>query len=631
MPDKNNFTYDENFQKSEELFRQVFEHSPIGIVVGTMDGGFLRVNQVFSKMIGYTKRELSTMTFHDITYPEDLERQIPIWDQCIKGDKKSYKLQKRYIRKSGEIIWVNVYVFFIYDDKKMPQYPLAMIEDITEQKRVENALRESEERARAQYHGNPIPVYTWQKADDDFILVDSNTAAKKITRGYIDKILGIKLSEMYKDRPQIVKEIWKCYNEKAIIKREIPYKFSFDNRVRIFNTYYSFSPPDLVLVHTEDITKRKRAEEELRRYRIQLESQVAKRTKELRLINEFKDNIISTIPSAIMVINKKCNIVAANTRLFELFAIKKKKITGLNLCDILGCRKHLERCHDIRNACLSIAKKEQKTADMDCVIQTKAREKTIHIRICRMVQEKKERFLLVIEDVTKNRLLERQLLLSERLVATGRLAASVAHEINNPLQGMSTHLDIIKDNLPENFSEKESYFFVKDNIHRIKTIVRQLFDIYRDPENSKNLIDINGLINKVIALIRNQMRVKGIRLELNLDKDLPQIQGWQQQLHQVLLNLLLNAVDSIKKGGVIGISTCKVNHLLTIKVQDTGRGIDEELLDRIFDPFVSTKGKAGVGLGLFVCQGFIQNHKGTISVKSEVGKGSTFTVTLPME
>ena len=138
-------------------------------------------------------------------------------------------MQKRYIKKSGEIIWVNVHVFFISDRQGRPLYPLAMIEDVTVQRRVENALRESEERARAQYQGNPIPVYTWQKRDDDFVLIDYNVSAEKITNGNIAKILGVKLSVMYKDRPQIFNDIWKCYHEKAVFKREIPYTFSFEN------------------------------------------------------------------------------------------------------------------------------------------------------------------------------------------------------------------------------------------------------------------------------------------------------------------------------------------------------------------------------------------------------------------
>ncbi|MGA1823954.1 MAG: PAS domain S-box protein [bacterium] len=622
----------EELQKSEEKFRQIFEKSPVGMVLGNMDGGFLEVNPAYYRMIGYSEAELKTMTFFDLTYPEDRDRQRPLWEQCCKGEIDSFRIEKRYIKKSGEIIWVNVHVYMIQDREGMSRYPLAMVEDITERKNIEKALRVSEERGKAQYHGNPIPVYTWQKVDDDFMLIDYNMAADKKTKGMVKKILNIKLSVMYKDRPQIIKEMWKCYNEKVVINREIPYTFSFTNHVMFFNTFYAFSPPDLVLVHTEDITERKRAEQELKRYRQQLEKLVAKRTKTLRLINEFKETIISTIPSAIVVINKKFKIVTVNERLFQLFSVERETdIIGLDFCTVIGCNENPKKCHGMKKACREISGKSQKIAELECVMQVRSREMIVSIHICRMLQENKERFLLVLEDVTKNRMLERQLLLSERLAATGRLAASIAHEINNPLQGMLIHLDIIKENLPEHFKEFESYDFIKDNINKIKFIVSQLFDVYRDSEKSKSLVNINNLIKKVISLINHQISMKGIQLELNLKKELPKIKAWQQQLHQVLLNLLLNASDSIEKNGTITVSTFMENNFFTIRIEDTGKGIDDTILEHIFDPFFSTKGKSGVGLGLFVCQGFIQNHKGNISVQSEVGRGSIFTITLPMD
>ncbi|MCK5581734.1 MAG: response regulator [Candidatus Omnitrophica bacterium] len=229
----------------------------------------------------------------------------------------------------------------------------------------------------------------------------------------------------------------------------------------------------------------------------------------------------------------------------------------------------------------------------------------------------------LVEERTK------QLIQSERLAATGRLAASMAHEINNPLQGITTHLEIIKRFLPENFKKIKNYNIVKENVEKIGNIVKQMLDIYRNSSREKSSININNLISKVVSLVENQVRINAIDLKENLDESLPDILGWQQQLHQVILNLLLNAIDNVEQGGVIKVSTSENDKSIIIKVEDNGKGIPHEDIVHIFDAFYSEKKDAGVGLGLFVCNGLVRNHNGEIIVTSEEGKGSTFTIILP--
>ncbi len=224
----------------------------------------------------------------------------------------------------------------------------------------------------------------------------------------------------------------------------------------------------------------------------------------------------------------------------------------------------------------------------------------------------------------------RELRYSERLAATGRLAASIAHEINNPLQGIMTHLEIIHNSLPKEFNRIKNYEFVKGDIEKIKTIVSKLLDSYRGAKENKGAVNVNELIERIVSLMEHQLKGRRIKVKLLLDKNLPVACGWKQQLYQVFLNLILNAQDSIKEQGTITIKTSNDHDYIVVEIMDTGEGIKHEDLDHIFEPFYTTKSEQGTGLGLFVSQGIISEHKGQIKVKSKEGEGSVFTVLLPV-
>ncbi len=224
----------------------------------------------------------------------------------------------------------------------------------------------------------------------------------------------------------------------------------------------------------------------------------------------------------------------------------------------------------------------------------------------------------------------RELRRSERLAATGRLAASMAHEINNPLQGIITHLEIIQDGLPEGFPYRQNYNFIKANIEKIGNIVGKLLNVHRLASQEKTTVDVHEILQKIYSLVEPQLKRRNISLRFRFADDLPFIQGWPQQLHQVFLNLILNAQDSIKdKKGEIIVTTMHDEENVFVSVEDTGEGIKEDILDRIFEPFFTTKEESGTGLGLFVSQGIIRDHGGEIRVKSQFGKGSSFTIRIP--
>ncbi len=233
---------------------------------------------------------------------------------------------------------------------------------------------------------------------------------------------------------------------------------------------------------------------------------------------------------------------------------------------------------------------------------------------------------------------EIKLLQSEKQASVGRLAAGVAHEINNPLTGVLTFSHMLlqrKDIKKDMRSDLET---IAQQTERVRKIVKNLLDFSRQTELNPELTDINHLVESVVSMMRNQALVKGIDLQCNLDEGLPLLTLDANQIQSVLFNLLLNALDATKQDETIVVTTAigisgnaADPQGVEITVRDTGCGISAEHLDKLFDPFFTTKEVGrGTGLGLAVSYGIVQRHGGSIWVQSEVGKGSTFTVWLPL-
>ncbi len=225
---------------------------------------------------------------------------------------------------------------------------------------------------------------------------------------------------------------------------------------------------------------------------------------------------------------------------------------------------------------------------------------------------------------------QEQLLHTEKLASIGTLAAGVAHEINNPLDGIQNCIrTIIKE--PGNHEQTLKYLrLAADGLTRIENIVRKLLDFARQSDLNMGHVNVKETILKALELVAHRMDEQVIILTQRFDKDMPQIWGDGHYLQQVFLNIILNALDAMPKGGNLTIIGRRDPSNVSISITDTGCGIPKENMERLFDPFFSTKGVGeGTGLGLSVGLGIIREHRGEISVESEINKGSTFTVTLP--
>lgn len=235
-----------------------------------------------------------------------------------------------------------------------------------------------------------------------------------------------------------------------------------------------------------------------------------------------------------------------------------------------------------------------------------------------------------LKEFAKTKIME-----SERLALIGQLAANVAHELNNPLQGIVTYSHLLLEKLPEdNGSIVPSLQSVVTQANRCRDIIRGLLDFSRQRKPDKTIVVLNSVLQECLTLVENQALFHNIELRQEFDRTIPRIILDPSQLQQVFLNLIINAAEAMEDGGELTISTRHIpsEHAVAISVTDTGYGIPEDNMDKLFDPFFTTKEVGhGTGLGLAISYGIVREHGGTIDVDSEVGKGTTFTVHLPLQ
>ncbi|MHB8951401.1 MAG: sensor histidine kinase [Pirellulaceae bacterium] len=220
---------------------------------------------------------------------------------------------------------------------------------------------------------------------------------------------------------------------------------------------------------------------------------------------------------------------------------------------------------------------------------------------------------------------------SEKLASIGRLAAGLAHEINNPLTGVLTFAHLVRDRQPPGGQDREDLDLVIHETQRAAEVVQGLLEFARERPTTKRAIDVNAIIQRMVRLVENQKEMRKIHIEPIFGADLPEILGDANQLQQVVLNLFLNAAAAMPQGGILTIATRADETHVMISVADNGCGIKPEHLDKVFDPFFTTKPVGqGTGLGLSVSYGIVEQHGGSIELESEVDMGSTFTIRLPL-
>ncbi len=355
----------------------------------------------------------------------------------------------------------------------------------------------------------------------------------------------------------------------------------------------------------------------------QLEEAIRKRV-------ELSNKIIDNAPIGILSLNPKGLIHTMNKAFCSMTGIKNKlDNTGKAFGDLPA------DFNPTLGELVGRALKGETIRELGYILMSNESSKLIVSLTILPLQGPRERIdgaVALFEDRTDKARMEEKLLQADKLASMGFLAAGVAHEISNPLTGMYTIIEGFRDDARERGEEDEPYERILSSIDRIKGIIGKLLTFANPSSQAPRLAQLNDLLINSVEFFKQQPVYRRIRIVTDLDSDLPDTVLDANQITQVLHNMFINSAQAMPNGGEVRLTTRHENGGITLEFGDTGSGIAPENLAKIFDPFFTTKPTGvGTGLGLSVSYGIIQDHGGHIEVESELGKGTRFTITLPVK
>ena len=342
--------------------------------------------------------------------------------------------------------------------------------------------------------------------------------------------------------------------------------------------------------------------------------------------------LFDSLPIAIYIIDQAFNLLAINTSRATRVAEKPNMLVGRKCYEMLYRR--MIPCPNCRVGEMFISGQNTLRLSREWLDNDKFIEWEISTYPIYGDQSTPVQAIIVEQDITEKRNLEANLIQSEKLAAVGQLAASIAHEINNPLTAIIANAQLLRKEIdPDNIDLMDSAKLIEMAGIRASQVVRNLLGIARKEKYEFEPIELNETLQNALTLVQHELINRPIRVNLNLQAGMPMLVASQDQLQGVWINLFLNAIDAIDKPvGEISISSLFTGSEFHVTIMDNGKGISQEHLARVFEPFFTTKSAgSGTGLGLSVCMRVIKHHGGIITAESQDGKWTRFTVRLPTQ
>jgi PAS domain S-box-containing protein len=608
-------------REATKRFEKIAEMGEDGVIVFDEDSRIEFANQMASEIIGFSKDQILGREFFSLIGKRDEEF---LEEMVMRGEGLGQKVctEMSLHTPQGRIKETEVCIAPTQsEDGRMKTY--AYVRDITERKKFERDLRESEEKYRNLFERVRHGLFISSKEGK---FLDCNQAMLGLL-GYEDKEAFLKI-DIVKDlyvNPEDRKTFMALVEKLGFVKDfEVEFKKKNGERITVLLTATAKRDEKGTTIGYEglniDITERNKME------------------RELKEANEFLMNLIESSVDGIIVTDMKGDILIFNKGAEKLLGYEAEEVVGkMNIRSIYqpGVAKEVMdklRSPDfggvgkLTSFPIFHRRKDGELIEGDLSASIIYDEEGHEIASLGIFKDLRER-LGIERELQK---MQEALLQSEKLAAMGRLTSQIAHELNNPIYGIMNTLELLKTEIPPESKRRRILELSLSEIQRLSEMLRNMLSFSKPEEEKRRPVKIDELIEGILLVMEKQMKESNIQVEVSFDPDIPEIMASTNQMRQVMLNILKNAKEAMPKGGTLFVRTSKKDRRVLIHIQDTGIGIPEEVKDKIFDAFFTTKQKVkGVGLGLSVCYGIIKDHGGEIKAESEAAKGTTFTISLP--
>jgi PAS domain S-box-containing protein len=603
-------------QSSEERFRATFFQAAVGITQAQLSGRFQLANDRFCEMLGYSREELLDMTFLDITHPDDREDCARYIHQLTSGEIPCCNTEKRYLHKSGAIVWARVNVSLVRDQNQTAQYFIGVVEDITEWIHATRALMESEQRLTLAVSAARLAVWDFDLREKVMTVSPPYAEMLGSPRTYADCLALVHPD----DRERIVTLARECVAGKQGLDAEYRLLLPDETLLWVASNaavqYDDAGHPARVVGVGLDITARKQAEAALR------ESEALFR------------NLADTAPVMMWMTgtDKLCNFFNKTWLTFRGRTLEQELgngcVEGIHPDDVAAVSTAYNAAFDARRS-------------FDVEFRLRRADGEYRWLLCSGVPRFAPSGVFAgyigsdvdITDLkrTQAEAIERQKLESLRVLTNG-----IAHDFNNLLGSVVSVAELAELEMLADSSPREQIEKIKSLAVRASEIVRELMIYSGQNQADLTSLDLSSLTEEMLELLKVSISKHAV-LKTDLPRNLPPMRGNAAQIRQVLMNLIMNASEALgESDGVIRIAVSRAapsrslpeGAFLRLEVSDTGCGISEESHARIFDPFFSTK-FAGRGLGLAVVQGIVRAHAGAIQLSSTPGNGARFEIFFP--
>ncbi|ANB57184.1 sporulation kinase E [Anoxybacillus sp. B7M1] len=580
---------------NEFLFKDVFNRAVDSIIIFDEFGRFIDVNPAFCMSLNLEKAKLLNLSFQQFVAPECKDDFVQLLVEL--KEKGTAKGELSFIRFDGTVkmfeltMTSNVYSGFY----------MAIMRDVTEKKNMEIKLQKSEERFRAMFEQAHEAILIW---NDYGHIVNANPAASRTFELPLNLLIRRNLLDFIDYRDEKAHHVFELFRKTGEIRDELTFHMPNGEDKQLEFTMKQGVIDGFHLAIFRNVTERRKMEKELQ------ESE-----------QKFR-SIFDHSMNGILLWGEGYRILDANPIACEIFQATKQQLIHEPFVHWVP-EKEQKVFYKLIKQCEQFGKAY---AEMT-LLTNKGEQRTVEISLKREIIPNVG--MMMLRDVTERKELEWQLRKSDTLNVVGELAAGIAHEIRNPMTALKGFIQLLQGSISEDYS---MYFdVIMSELKRIESIITEFLVLAKPQAIQYQQNDVCKIMKDTIDLISAQAMMHNVQIIPDFAEDLPYIYCEPNQLKQVFINILKNAIEVMPKGGEIQVRIQRVDRQsIRVSVKDQGCGIPQDKIKKLGEPFYTTK-ERGTGLGLMVSYKIIEEHQGKIDVESEVGTGTTFHITLPIE